>query len=158
MDDELNLDLDETNQEDITRKDSRIKSLSEKVKTTSKERDDLVTAKEEEAKLRANAEKERDFFKGFNQVSTKYPGANEYQDKILEKVNAGYDVEDATISILAKEGKYTPTQAQADTGNVAGGSATTNMTGGDSKAPQEMSQDERRAALLDMERKGDFHL
>lgn len=157
-DEELDLELEEDQQENINRVEKRIKSLSEKVKLTSTERDELAKAKETETLARATAEKERDFYKGFNQVSTKYPGASEYQDKILEKVNAGYDVEDATISILAKEGKYTPAPIQAETGRAAGGSAATAMAGSDSKSPQEMSQDELRGALLDLEAKGEFHL
>lgn len=155
---ELDLELDTQEQDNINKVEKRIKSLSEKVKLTSEERDTLAKAKEEEANARANAEKERDFYKGFNKVSTKYPGANEYQDKILEKVNAGYDVEDATISILAKEGKFTPAQPKTESEKVAGGSASTGITGKADKSPSEMSQDERRAQLMDLEAKGELHL
>lgn len=153
---ELDLELEE--QDNINKVEKRIKSLSEKVKLTSEERDELAKAKQELEVKNSNISKERDFYKGFNQVSAKYPGASEYQDKILEKVNAGYDVEDATISILAKEGKYTPTQPKAESERAAGGSAATSLKGNDSKTPQEMSQDERRAQLLEMEAKGEFGL
>lgn len=154
-DEELDLNLEE----DINNKvEKRIKSLSEKVKLTSGERDELKKLNETLATDKDSISKERDFYKGFNQVSAKYPGANEYQDKILEKVNAGYDVEDATISILAKEGKYTPTAPKVETENVAGGSAATTMTGNDAKTPQEMSQDERSAALRELEAKGELSL
>ena len=154
-DEDLDLDL---NNEDISREKDRNKKLADKVKATSEERDTLAKAKEEEAKARATAEKERDFFKNFNQVSAKYQGASEYQDKILEKVNAGYDVEDATISILAKEGKYNPAPPKVESERVAGGSATTTIRGSDDKTPENMSQDERRATLLDYEAKGEFSL
>lgn len=154
---DLDLDLD-SEQENINRVEKRIKSLSEKVKLTSEERDEMKGLNESLTTEKQTLSKERDFYKGFNQVSTKYPGANEYQDKILEKVNAGYDVEDATISILAKEGKYNPTQPAPEIERAAGGSATTAMKGNDSKTPQEMSQDERRATLLDMESKGELSL
>lgn len=159
MDNELELDLDtqETN-EDITRKEKRYNTLANKFGESEKEREKLAKDKEKEEQARASAEKERDFFKNFNQVSTKYQGATEYQDKILEKVNAGYDVEDATISILAKEGKYNLTQPKIEAEKAAGGSATTTIKGGDDKTPEKMSQDERRAALLDFEAKGEFHL
>src|ERR1035437_610055 len=67
-------------------------------------------AVEAEAKM-ATAEKERDFFKDFSGSISKYPSANEYQDAIKEKVMSGYTVEDATVSVLAKEGKLGTIQA-----------------------------------------------
>ncbi len=139
----------------ISRKDKRLKKLNDDVREANEK---LTKEAEERTKIQAekdSASKERDFYKGFNQVSAKYQGATEYQDKILEKVNAGYDIEDATISILAKEGKYTPPVAQVERESVAGGSATTNLGGGGSKTPQEMTQAERRSALQEMESKGE---
>src|SRR3990167_965157 len=156
--DELDLELEEDKQDSINKVEKRIKSLSEKVKLTSEERDELKGLNDSLTAEKHTLSKERDFYKGFNQVSTKYPGASEYQDKILEKVNAGYDVEDATISILAKEGKFNPTQPKAEEEKVAGGSASIAMKGGEDKTPEKMSQDERRAALLDFEAKGEFKL
>ena len=156
-DEELDLELD-SEEEKINKVEKRIKSLSEKVKLTSEERDEKNRLLTERDGQLANASKERDFYKGFNQISTKYPGANEYQDKILEKVNAGYDVEDATISILAKEGKYTPAQPKVEDDKAAGGSASTAMKGNDSKTPEQMSQDERRAALEEAFSKGEVKL
>lgn len=153
-DEDLDLELEEEN---INKVEKRIKTLSEKVKLTSEERDELAKAKETLEGEKTSLSKERDFYKGFNQISTKYPGASEYQDKILEKVNAGYDVEDATISILAKEGKFTPAETRTETENAAGGSASTTINSGD-KNPQEMTQDERRAKLLDMESRGEIKL
>ena len=155
-DEELDLELEE--QENVNKVEKRIKSLSEKVKLTSEERDELKGLNDNLTDEKHSLSKERDFYKGFNQVSAKYPGANEYQDKILEKVNAGYDVEDAAISILAKEGKFSPTQPKVEEEKAAGGSASTAMKGGEDKTPEKMSQDERRAALLDFEAKGEFKL
>ena len=155
-DEELDLELEE--QENVNKVEKRIKSLSEKVKLTSEERDELKGLNDNLTAEKHSLSKERDFYKGFNQVSAKYPGANEYQDKILEKVNAGYDVEDAAISILAKEGKFSPTQPKVEEEKAAGGSASTAMKGGEDKTPEKMSQDERRAALLDFEAKGEFKL
>ena len=155
---ELDLELDTGQEENINKVEKRIKSLSEKVKLTSEERDELKGLNDSLTAEKHSLSKERDFYKGFNQVSAKYPGANEYQDKILEKVNAGYDVEDATISILAKEGKYNPTQPKTEVERAAGGSAAIAMKGNDDKTPEKMSQDERRAALLDFEAKGEFKL
>lgn len=160
MDDELNLDLDEDqSKEIISRKDKKINSLSEKLGTTEKEKADLVKAKED-AEAKANAlQKDADFFKGFSEVSSKYQGASEYQDKIREKVMAGYDVEDATISILAKEGKYQAAPAPEPKREMAaGGSAAIGITDSVEKPYNKMTRDEMRSQLLEMEQKGEFRL
>lgn len=154
---ELDFDLDD---EEINRTNKRINSLSNKVKEEAEAR-----AREAEARKQAEAEreaasKERDFYKGFNQIASKYQGAAEYQDKILEKVNSGYDIEDATISILAKEGKYQPQAPQEQPKEneiAAGGSASIGFTGND-KTLGEMTKDEKRAALLDIASQGEFRL
>lgn len=154
MDDELEFDLD-TDTEDITRKDKRLKSLSDKVK----EKDEALST-ESEARKKAEEErdsirKENEFFKGFNTVSSKYQGASEFQEQIFEKVKAGYDVEDATISVLAREGKFTAPKQEID--SAAGGSASTTLSGGE-KTMDEMSRDEKRAQLADLESRGEFKL
>lgn len=115
----------------------RINELSGKIKLTSQERDELATAK-------TAVEQERDFYKDFSQTSAKYPQANEYQDKILEKVKSGYTVEDATVSVLNTEGKLIP--QREDTEIVAGGSATIQTPDGD-KSTGDMTQEERRKIL-----------
>jgi len=155
---ELDLELDTGQEENINKVEKRIKSLSEKVKLTSEERDELKGLNDSLTAEKHSLSKERDFYKGFNQVSAKYPGANEYQDKILEKVNAGYEVEDATISILAKEGKFSPVVPVVEKETAAGGSAAIAMKGGSGKTPEEMTQDEREAALRDYEAKGELKL
>jgi hypothetical protein len=153
-------DLDLTNDpviEDGGRQDNRFKTLSEKVKTTAQERDaEKVKAEKAETK-RLEAEKERDFFKDFNTSTAKYPGAAEFQDRIKEKVLAGYDMEDATVSVLAKEGRLTP-PAPAKPGSPAGGSATTAMKTGGEKPISEMTREEKRAAILDAESKGEISM
>ncbi len=158
MADDLDLDLDDNNEDIINRKDKRLNKLSSDVKEANEK---LAKEAEEKTKLQAerdNLAKESAFYKGFNQVSTKYPGANEYQDKILEKVNAGYDVEDATISILAKEGKYTPPVATVERESPAGGSAATAIPGSGQKTLDEMTRDEKRAALMELEAQGKFKI
>jgi len=65
---------------------------------------------------------------------------------------AGYDLEDATISILAKEGKYQPVvqqQTAAPKISPAGGSAATTLKSMADKPIGEMTQEERRKALED---------
>lgn len=158
MDEELDLDLEEDREDKINKVEKRITSLTGKIK----EKDTLLNQESEARKKaeeeRDNISKEREFYKGLNQVSAKYPGASEYQDKILEKVKAGYDVEDATISILAKEGKYTPAAPQPEREVAAGGSASIGINNIGDKSPQEMTQDERAAALRDLEAKGELRL
>lgn len=157
MEDELDLDLNENNNEEIiTRKDKKIKSLSEKFEMSEKEKADLAKAKEE-AEAKANAlQKEAEFFKGFNTVSSKYQGATEYQDAIREKVLAGYDIEDATVAILNREGKFTPTAPVEDRQPIGGGSASIGMANNSEKSYGEMNKSELRSALEETIAKGDF--
>jgi len=123
-----------------------------------KEKADLATAKAEaEAKALASA-KEAEFFKGFNTISSKYQGANEYQDQIREKVLAGYDLEDATVAVLNKEGKFTPTQHEERQPIVAGGSASIGITDSVGKSPKEMNRADLRSALQEAESKGEKFL
>ena len=161
MADELELDLDQNLDPDQgqVKQDKRIKDLSEKVKLTSQERDELAKAKEEETRLRIEAEKERDFFKNFNPLVTKYQGAAEYQDKIKEKVMAGYSAEDATVSILVQEGKYTPPVAPAaPKESPAGGSAINTLSPQGNKPLGEMTREERKTALEEVIAKGEISL
>lgn len=141
--DDEQVEVVEQAQPKISRPDNRFKDLSEKVETTAKERDE-ATAKADAA------QKEVEFYKGFSKISSKYEGAADYQDKILEKVNSGYDLEDATVSVLAKAGKLNASQAQRS--SPAGGSASTAIKAGDEKPVGEMTVTEKRAALLELER------
>jgi len=142
-DDEPEIEVPKEETPKPARSDNRFKDLSEKVETTAKERDEANAAK-------LAAEKETEFYKGFSKVATKYEGAADYQDKILEKVNSGYDLEDATISVLAKAGKFTAPVKERS--SPAGGSASTAIQAGDDKPVNEMSRQEKRAALIEMER------
>lgn len=153
------LDLEEESSEDIiSRKDKRLKKLSDDVKEYNEKLAQEAEARKKAEEERENASKERDFYKGFNELATKYQGASEYQDKIWEKVKAGYDLADATISVLAKEGKYNPIQAEPQRESPAGGSAANVLAGGGQKTLNEMSREEMRAALKEAEAKGEFSL
>lgn len=151
MDEELNLD----NTEEITRKDSRIKSLSDKVKTTSEERDAEKARADKAEAERVAALKDAEFFKNFNTASAKYPGSNEYQDKIRENVALGLSVEDATMFVMAKEGKYTPPAPVIERQSAAGGSASIGMADTPDKKPSEMKRDELRSKLMEVESRGE---
>ena len=153
MAEELELDLTEGN-ETINKTEERIKNLSSKAKTFAEERDAERAKAEAEANARANAEKERDFYKTFSTLATKYPGANDFQDKILEKVKAGYSEEDATVSVLNAEGKFSPaSQPQAPVMSAGGGSASTTIPMQD-QTIETMSRDDKRQALMDLEKEG----
>ena len=135
--------------------EKRIKQLSNKVKLTSKERDDLAKAKQKLEAERDTAKKEVEFYSAFSDASDKYPNAKEYKDKIKEKVIGGYSVEDAAVSVLAKEGKLT---APRITDNPAGGSATNPPMTGESKTLETMTREEKRSEVLKAIDKGDISL
>lgn len=151
MSDELDLELDLTEEEG--EKKSRVKERITKLAT---EKTEALKKAEAEVKAREGAEarakeleKEMSFYKGFSNVATKYQGAHEYQDKILEKVRSGYDVEDATLAILAKEGKLQQKAPETPKESAAGGSATNSLPQGE-KSVGEMSQSERKSKLSEL--------
>lgn len=151
MADELDLDLDSDNetQEQINKSEKRIKSLSEKVKTTSEERDAEKARADKEAAEAAQARKDAEFYKNFTNISSKYQGAHEFQDQIREKTALGLDVEEATMLVLTKEGKYTPPPPpQPKIDSPTGGSSSTTLKAGE-KGVSDMSTDEKRKALED---------
>ena len=147
--DELNLDSSSEN-ETPNKIEERLKDLSSKVKLTAQERDekDVLLKKSESEKEMIS--KERDFFQSFTDSTSRYPNANQFRDKIKEKVMAGYSVEDATVSVLAKEGKLTTPAPERE--SPAGGSAsTTSLSQSSSKPLEEMTREEKRQALIDRE-------
>lgn len=158
MPDEM-IDL-ESNAEEINsrnRVEERIKSLSDKVRLTAEERDAAQAKIQAEAEARAKAEKERDFYASFSDSVTKYPGASEYKSVIMEKVLSGYSTEDATIAVLAKEGKLGAAPVAQPTVNI-GGSAINLPQSGTPKPLSEMSREEKRQALRDAEARGDISM
>lgn len=142
-----------TEEPTITRVDTRLTDLSKKVKDTAGERD-------VERHAREAAEKERDFYKDFSQTSAQFPQANDHMEAIKDKVMSGYSVKDATVSVLNEEGKLMPPpQAPPPPPRpAAGGSALTNPPEGGMKQVSEMSRDEKRAALVEAEKRGDISL
>ncbi len=152
--DELNLDLDniETNADKTLQVKDRFAKLTEKGLEAEKKAQEAEVRAKAEAEARATAEKERDFFKSFSQISSKHPGASDYQDQIWERVNKGTDPEEATVAVLFKEGKLTTPQVKLP--NAEGGSAQTNLGEGGNKSVGEMTQDERMNALIQAEKEG----
>lgn len=147
--DELQADINNKNtvEERFINLNRGKKEAEAKAETLAKEKSEV------EAKL-AQMEKDTSFLNSFSDVTAKFPSASEYKDKIREKVMTGYSVDDATISILHAEGKLNATPVQQ--GNVAGGSATNQITQSGSKTIKEMSSSERWDALKEAEKKGDI--
>lgn len=161
MADEDILDLESLDNdiEKHSKVEKRIKDLSEKVRLTSEERDEkdkLLTQAQAEKEV---LQKERDFLNSFGDALAKHPKAAQFKDEIKEKVLKGYSVEDAAISTLASKGEFSQPQKEATVENPAGGSAAVNQSVTDGqKTPAQMSREEKRAALMEAEQKGDIYI
>lgn len=136
----------------INKVEQRINELSDKVKLTAQERDELAKTKSQLESEKAAVEKERDFSNAFIDAISQYPQARDHKDEIKAKVLSGYTMEDATVSVLAKAGKFSPERP-----SPAGGSATITPSP-TPKSPSEMNRDELRQALVDAEKRGDIYL
>ena len=137
--------------------ETRIKTLSSKVETAAKERDEAKRLQGEAVVKTAEAQKERDFFSGFADVVASQPAAKEHKDEILQKFKNGYTVDDATIAVLTKAGKYQAPKGEVS--NPAGGSAIVNPpNSGATKTVKEMTQAERREELIKLEQQGAISL
>lgn len=151
--------MDEINkiEEDINNKNAveeRFKNLvGGKKEAEAKAEEALKGKAESDAKL-ATLEKETSFLNSFSDVTAKFPTASEFKDKIRDKVMSGYSVDDATVSTLVAEGKYTAPQALRET--VAGGSAPNQIIGGGIKPVAEMNKEERWSALREAEKRGEI--
>lgn len=160
MADELELGS-EVEEVEERKENKRIKDLSEKVKLTSEERDELrdELKKQTEQKEVEKAEltRERDFYAGFADVVSSNPAAKDHKDDILAKVKSGYTVEDATFAVLGKAGKLGQPKPEPRP-NPAGGSAINQPVAGSQKTAAEMTQAERRAELVAAESRGDLGL
>lgn len=138
--------------------EERIKDLSQKVKLTAQERDELKGLNQQLSSEKENLSKEVDFYKNFSSSTGKYPGAAEHVDDIRAKVLAGYDVEDATVAVLARAGKLSGSTPAPEREIRAGGSATNLPPSGGTKNLRDMSREEKRAALMEAETRGDISL
>lgn len=154
--DELNLDLDSIEssaQEKLQVKD-RFAKITEKGLEAEKKAQEAEAKAQAEAQARMAAEKERDFFKSFSQISSRHPEASNYQDQILERVNKGMDTEEATVAVLYKEGKLNYAAPQPDLGNITGGSAPN--TPKLEKDFHDMTLDEKKDVMKDLEKTGEL--
>ncbi len=129
--------------------EGRIKKLSKTLATTSEERDTERARADKEASEKAEAIRERDFFSQFSDVVSANPQAKDHKDEILAKVKAGYTTQDATFAVLGAAGKLG--QPVVEKVNPAGGSADTGVRAEGNKSAAEMTQEERRAVLMENE-------
>lgn len=134
--------------------EKRIKQLSDKVKTSSEERDAERVARETAEAKAQEAERKAAFLEGFSDIIAENPAAKEFRADIEAKVMSGMTLEDAKFVVLGKAGKLGETPAEPV--SPAGGSAATALPSQGEKSVQEMTQDERRAALLEAEQRGDI--
>ena len=155
MADDLDLETLDENIEKENKVEKRIKDLSEKVRLTSEERDEQKRLLGERDTKIAELERENTFNSGFVDVLTNHPMAKDHKDDILAKVKGGYSIEDATYAVLGKAGKLgQPTPPKE---NPAGGSAVNPPVPGE-KTLNELSRDEKRTKLLDLEARGDISI
>lgn len=137
--------------------EKRIKDLSGKVRDTAAERDQARTDADAAKAGEAKAQRTADFYKGFSGLVAANPSAKDHEADILAKVEGGYTVEDATFAVLGKAGKLN--QPKAEEMHIAGGSSNTAIPqGGAQKPVGQMTQQEKRTALLEAEARGDIGL
>ena len=158
-DENIDLSLDELDEakeqaEQKLKAKNRFEQLSTQVIEEKKRNEELAKKAEDAERKVLEAEKKAQFLENFSNVTSKYPNASEYREQILEKVSKGYDVQDATIAVLANEGKLGG-GSHAPLENVAGGSATLQFTSGE-KDITDMSLDEKREALIEADKRGDL--
>lgn len=133
--------------------EKRIKDLSGKVKSASEERDAANTAREAADAKAAEAEKRAQFAEQFSDVVVQNPAAKDFKADIQAKVLGGYTLQDATYAVLGAAGKLgqPAVERKSPSGGSADNSAIQN-TG--TKTVAEMTQAERRAALVELEKQG----
>lgn len=125
--------------EDITNIKTELESTQQKVAEVERRNRDL------------------EFANKFSEIAPVYPHAKDYKDQIKAKVDAGYDIQDATFAVLGKENKLMTAEQIRSTENRNqgfGGSSTT-------VAPTEnkpQSLEELRQAVQDMEARGEIRL
>lgn len=110
--------------------------------------DDAIAAAKVEKEASDKRIKDLEFNAAFGELLSEHPAAKEYKAKIKEKVDTGLSVTDATLVILAGEGKI----GTKETYVPGGTSAPTVQT--PKKEPE--TAEEWAQQLQDLERKGEF--
>lgn len=153
---ELDVDLEDLDQIDANsdRKlqvKNRYQQLANDKRELSQKLEAEAKAKAEAETKRLEAEKKLEFYKGFNTISSKYPEAANYQEQILDRHSKGIDLEEATLGILAKEGKLQATKTEEV--HPEGGSAINPEV---VKDPSNLTVGESLQTLKDLEKTGDL--
>ena len=159
MEENLELNLDDLDQIEASadkklQVKNRFQQLSDKVKSEAQEKEKAQAEAKANAERITALEKEAESLKTFSTLSSKYPEASNFQEQILERVNKGYDPEEATLAVLAKEGKLEQ-QAPPKPEGAEGGSAMTHISEGD-RPIGELNASEKLAALQELEKSGEL--
>jgi len=147
-------ELDEIIQEP-SESQKRITQLSGKVKEEAEAREKAEATAKEATEKAAQAERLAQFSEGFVDIVAENPAAKEFKDQIKEKVLNGMSIQDAKFAVLGAAGKL----GQALTVEVAptGGSAPTSIPQtGATKTVEQMTREEKRAALIEAQERGDL--
>lgn len=152
---ELNLEELDDIQENVERKSkikNRFQQLTEKLSVTTKEKEENLAKVKLAEEAKTKAERDLNFYKGFSTNLAKYPQAASYQEQIKERVDKGYDAEEAILAVLAKDGKLTASTPTQPTTQVEGGSAPTTFPG--EKSLRDMTPDEKLQGLMAADKEG----
>ena len=156
MAEDLDLEVLDEDIEKSNKVEKRIKDLSEKVRLTSEERDEQKRLLDESGKKVAELERENSFNSGFVDMLVNHSAAKDHKDEIKAKVLSGYTIEDATFAVLGKAGKLgQPPLPPVE--NPAGGSAVNPPIAGQ-KTIKELTRNEKREQLLELEARGDISI
>ncbi|MDE2439135.1 MAG: hypothetical protein KGN01_07150 [Patescibacteria group bacterium] len=136
---------DENNRSEI-----RIKGLLEKQSNLEKELED-----------ERKARKELEFKNEFSQSLSSFPDAKDHENDVKEKVSKGYSIRAAILETLDEKGKLgSKNDSQSDHRPSPyagmGGSADTPPPSTEKKDPKTMTQAERRAALIEAAKNGEW--
>lgn len=156
--------MDETTLNELDKDINNKNAVEDRIRNLHKDKKEAEDKFASESKARieaeskmASMEKETNFLNSFSDSIAKYPDAGQFKDKIKEKFNAGYSLEDATITTLVAEGKFTPQAPKVERENSMGGSASNQITN-NYKAPSDMKQAERLEGLREAEKRGDLYM
>lgn len=152
MAEDLNTELNQPSESE-----KRIKQLSGKVKEEAEARVESDRLRAEAETKAAEAEKKAAFAEGFADIVATHPSAKDHRADIQAKVMGGYSVPDATYAVLGPLGKLPAPQAattEAPPSPVGGSASFTPTTG--TKSFADLSQEDRRKALQELSDKGDI--
>lgn len=141
---------------DSSRSEDRIKDLVNKLSEQERKYSLEIEDREKKMeKLQKEIEEAR-FEIDFSNELPKYPHAAQYKEEIKEYMNKGLAVSEATLIVLGKHNKLVTSDQmkKAEVENLSLGGSAPNLKISREKNPEEMTQAERRNALIDLENEG----